>query len=57
MYALSWYRTPFWADKLGKPEGRAVSNYLSTSYVDTLNAAEHINSIAPEFDCEVEVFK
>lgn len=56
MYALSWTRPPDWAVLLGKPAGRAVSDYLSAKYDDVANAAAHINSLNPEMGCKVEVF-
>lgn len=55
-FALSWYRTPYWAARLGKPPGRVISNYPSTKYDDVAVTAEHINALDPEMDCGIEVF-
>ena len=55
-FALSWYRNDYWADKLHKPVGRAVSEYHSPSYEKVEQTAAHINSICPDMNCEVEVF-
>jgi hypothetical protein len=55
-FALSWNRSQFWAEKLHKPPGRAVSDYHSRHYDKVEETAVHINSMAPEMECAVEVF-
>ena len=55
-FALSWNRTPYWAEKLGKPLGRAVSDYHQADYDMVAEWAKHINELAPELRCQVEVF-
>ena len=56
MYALSWNRSEYWAEKLHKPMGRAVSDYHSHKQAEVEQTARHINSLHPELDCGVEVF-
>jgi hypothetical protein len=56
MYALSWYRSGFWAEKLKKPAGRGKSTYLTADRAKVESVAAHINSIQPEMDCRVEVY-
>lgn len=56
-FALSWNRSPDWAALLGKPPGRAVSRYPSSKYSDVETTAAHINSLDPEMDCGIEVYK
>lgn len=56
-FALSWNRSPWWADRLHKPAGRAVSDYHSADYGGVEKVAAHINSLDPDMGCKVEVFK
>jgi hypothetical protein len=56
-FALSWNRSRYWAAKLHKPFGRAVSNYHSYTFEEVERIASHINSLEPEMGCRVEVFK
>jgi hypothetical protein len=55
-FALSWNRSLYWADRLHKPSGRAVSDYRSRDYSQVEETAAHINSLDPTMDCKVEVF-
>jgi hypothetical protein len=55
-FALSWIRSDYWADKLDKPPGKAVSPYRSADYDQVENTAKHINEMAPEMCCQVEVY-
>lgn len=55
-FALSWDRPSYWAQRLNKPTGRAVSDYRSRKYEDVEVAAVHINQLDPEMACAVEVF-
>jgi hypothetical protein len=55
-FALSWNRPPYWAERLHKPPGRAVSDYRSRDFDKVEATAKHINELAPQFECAVEVF-
>lgn len=55
-FALSWHRPPEWAAALGKPVGRAVSEYHSRKYDEVEKTAAHINLLDPRMNCQVEVF-
>lgn len=55
-FALTWYRPAAWAKLLDKPEGKAVSPYLSHRYDDVRDVAAHINRLNPEMCCDVEVY-
>lgn len=57
MYALSWCRSEWAAEKLGKPVGRAVSPYRSSDYKSVKQVADYINSICPAMSCDVRVFR
>lgn len=57
MYALSWQRPAWAAEKLGKPVGRAVSPYRSSDYKSVKETADHINSLCPQMDCDVQVYR
>lgn len=57
VHALSWVRSAYWAERLHKPEGRAVSLYRSSSYKMVEETAAHINSLNPKMDCKVETFQ
>lgn len=54
-FALSWNRSPDWAQRLHKPPGRAVSDYHSRDYGKVEQTAAHINSLDPGMACQVEV--
>lgn len=54
-YALSWTRSAYWAELLGKPPGRATSMYRSSNYQMVEETAAHINSLNPKLACKVEV--
>lgn len=56
VYALSWNRSAYWAELLHKPPGRAVSPYRSSDYKRVEEVATHINSLAPQMGCKVEVY-
>lgn len=55
-FALSWIRSDYWADKLHKKPGKAVSPYRSADYDQVEETAKHINEMAPEMQCQVEVY-
>lgn len=55
-FALSWIRSPYWAYKLNKPPGKGVSPYRSADYDQVEKTARHINELAPEMQCQVEVY-
>lgn len=55
-FALSWNRSEFWQEKLGKRQSRGISSYLSADYQQVEATAIHINSLNPEMACKVEVF-
>ena len=57
MYALSWVRPQYWADKLGKPPGRTISTYHTGNREHVEVAVAHINMLCPEMDCAIEVFR
>ena len=54
-FRLTWYRPPYWAEKLGKPPGYTESPYPSLDYDEVKKVAEHINSLDPIIQADVKV--
>ncbi len=57
VFALSWYRPPYWRERLGKRQERGVSPYHSADYDKVEAVASHINSLNPEMACRVEILR
>jgi hypothetical protein len=57
MYALSWHRPEWAAQRLGKPVGRAVSPYKSADYKSVKETADYINSMCPQMSCDVQAYR